>query len=574
MGILMTICKCWPSTAGTSAGTRIRFGVPLSLVVLIAFAICWRGVAAGAPVINTDRGSAQGAQEGDLTVYKGLPFAAPPVGDLRWRAPQPVKAWPGIKLLDHFSPRCMQHRMYPDNAPAEPMSEDCLYLNLWVPPHSSEKNLPVMVWIYGGGLDGGSGSTPLYAGDVLAQQGVIVVTLNYRLSVFGFLAHPELAGESATHTTGNYGLLDQLAALRWVHSNIAAFGGDPSRVTIFGQSSGSISVSALSVSPLAKGLFEYAIGESGGLFEPMNLFPNFTEKGAEQDGLAFAARAGASSMAALRRMPAEALMKVQFTPAIIIDGSVIDEPPVQAYRRARITPSAFMIGSNQDEGVIFLSGKKVTPSSFDKVLSNDFPSWLIKLTAPSPGNTPATAYAAAKDFEGDVRFQWDTWTWARMASRTGKPVYLYRFDHPTPCTQTEGCTEATRHGDEMPYVFGHDLKGSWSTEDRRLSQTMVDCWALFAKTGTCNGSGLPEWPNYRTQSAVMVIGDHPHLAPMQADFTLELVGQLYRWIGAIATHPIMAIVIVLAIVIASVWLLIMLVRTLLRRHRLRRIQMA
>jgi para-nitrobenzyl esterase len=224
--------------------------------------------------------------------------------------------------------------------------------------------------------------------------------------------------------------------------------------------------------------------------------------------------------------------------------------------------------------VIFLSGKKVAPSSFDKVLSNDFPSWLIKLTAPSPGNTPATAYAAAKDFEGDVRFRWDMWTWARMASRTGKPVYLYRFDHPTPCTPTEGCTEATRHGDEMPYVFGHDLKGSWSTEDRRLSQTMVDCWALFAKTGTCNGCGLPDWPNYSTQSAVMVIGDHPHLAPMQADSTLELLGQLYRWIGAIATHPIMAIVIALAIVIASVWLVIMLVRTLLRRRRLRRMQMA
>ncbi|HXR89850.1 MAG TPA: carboxylesterase family protein [Steroidobacteraceae bacterium] len=558
----MTICKCGPSTAGTSAGARIRFGVPLWPVVLIAFAICWCGVAAGALAINTDRGWVQGTQEGDLTVYKGLPFAAPPVGGLRWRAPQPVKAWPGVKLLDHFSPRCMQHRMYPDNAPAEPLSEDCLYLNLWVPPHSSEKKLAVMVWIYGGGLDGGSGSIPLYAGDVLAQHGVIVVTLNYRLGVFGFLAHPELARESATHTTGNYGLLDQLAALRWVHRNIAAFGGDPSRVTIFGQSSGSISLSALSVSPLTKGLFKYAIGESGGLFEPMNLLPELTEKGAEQDGLAFAARAGASSMAALRRMPAEALMKVPFTPAIIIDGSVIDEIPVQAYRRARITPLAFMIGSNQDEGVIFLSGKKVTPKTSDKVLSNDFPSWLIKLTAPSPGNTPATAYAAAKDFEGDLRFHWDMWTWARMASRTGRPVYLYRFDHPTPCTPTEGCTEATRHGDEMPYVFGHDLKGSWSTQDRRLSQTMVECWTHFAKTGTPNGCGLPDWPSYRTQSAVMVIGDHPHLAPMQADATMERLDHVYRWISAIAGHPIIATVIVLAIVIAGIWLLIMLVRSL------------
>lgn len=523
----MTICEC-PPTTRTSAGARIRFGVPPWLVVLTAFATCWGGVAAGGPVTHTDRGWVQGTREGDLTVYRGLPFAAPPVGDLRWRAPRSVKVWSGVKLLDHFSPRCMQQRMYPDNAPAEPMSEDCLYLNLWVPSHSSGKKLPVMVWIYGGGLDGGSGSTPLYAGDVLAQQGVIVVTFNYRLSVFGFLAHPELARESATHATGNYGLLDQLAALRWVHRNIAAFGGDRSRVTIFGQSSGSISISTLSVSPLAKGLFKYAIGESGGLFEPVNLFPDFTEKGAEQAGLAFGARAGASSIAALRRMPAEALMKVPFTPAIIIDGSVIDEPPVQAYRQARIMPSAFMIGSNQDEGVIFLSGKKVTPKTFDKVLSTDFPSWLIKLTAPSPGNTPATAYAAAKDFEGEIRFHWDMWTWARMASRTGRPVYLYRFDHPTPCTPTEGCAEAARHGDEMPYVFGHYLKGSWSTQDRRLSQTMVECWTLFAKTGTPNGCGLPNWPIYRTQSAVMVLGDHPHLAPMQADGTMERLDHLYR----------------------------------------------
>lgn len=528
----MTIRECRPSSARTSAGARIRLGVPPWLVVLTAFATCWCGVAAGAPAIHTDRGWVQGTQERDLTVYKGLPFAAPPVGGLRWRAPQPVKAWSGVKLLDRFSPRCMQLRMYPDNAPAEPMSEDCLYLNLWVPPHSPEKKLPVMVWIYGGGLDGGSGSTPLYAGDVLAQQGVIVITVNYRLSVFGFLAHPELVRESPTHATGNYGLLDQLAALRWVHRNIAAFGGDRSRVTIFGQSSGSISISALSVSPLAKGLFKYAIGESGGLFEPMNLFPSFTEQGAEQAGLAFAARAGASSMAALRRMSAEALIKVPFTPAIVIDGSVIDEPPVQAYRRGRIMPSAFMIGSNQDEGVIFLSGKKVTPKTFDTVLSNDFPSWLIKLTAPSPGNTPATAYAAAKDFEGEIRFHWDMWTWARVASRRGKPVYLYRFDHPTVCTPTEGCTEATRHGDEMPYVFGHYLKGSWSTQDRRLSQTMVECWTLFAKTGSPNGCGLPDWPSYRTQSAMMLLRDHPHLAPMQADATMERLDQLYRRIGA------------------------------------------
>lgn len=555
-------------------GTRIRFCINLWIVALIALAICGRGLAAIVPVVSTDRGRVQGIQEADLTVYKGLPFAGPPTGELRWRAPQPVRAWSGVKVLDHFSPRCMQHRMYPDNAPAEPASEDCLYLNLWVPPHPPARKLPVMVWIYGGGLDGGSGSTPLYAGDVLAKHGVIVVTFNYRLGVFGFFAHPELARESATHTAGNYGLLDQVAGLQWVHRNIAAFGGDPSRVTIFGQSSGSISVSALSVSPLARGLFKYAIGESGGLFEPLNLSPDLTEDGAEKDGLAFAARAGASSIAALRQLSATALMKVPFTPGIIIDGSIVDEPPIDAYRAGRITPAAFMIGSNQDEGVIFLRGKNVTPKTFHEVLSNDFPAWLIKFAAPAPGDSSAAAYAAAKAFEGDMRFHWDMWAWARTASRARKPVYLYRFNHPTPCTPAEGCIKATRHGDEMPYVFGHDLENAWSARDRKLSQTMVACWTRFAKRGSPDGCGLPDWPSYVAQSAVMVIGDHPQLAPMQPDFTMDRIDHLYRWISGVAAHPILAVVIALAILFTGIWILIVLVRNVLRRWRRSQSRMA
>jgi para-nitrobenzyl esterase len=428
----------------------------------------------------TDSGPVQGMQQGDLTVYKGLPFVAPPVGTLRWRAPQHATTWHTVKVLDHFGPNCMQEGMYPSHAPSGPVSEDCLYLNLWIPPHAQGQKLPVMVWIYGGGLANGSGSIPLYHGDVLAQRGVIVVTFNYRLGVFGFLALPGLAKESPTHTSGNYGLLDQVAALRWVHRNIAAFGGDPSRVTVFGQSSGSISISALSVSPLAKGLFHYAIGESGGLFEPMQLAGNLTAKGAQESGVAFMRRAGTASLAALRDVPAQALTKVPFTPGIILDGEVVDKPPAQAYRAGRINPSAFMIGSNHDEGVIFLKGKRVTPRNYVDVLGRDFPSWVIKVAAPSPGSTPQTAYAAAARFEGDVRFHWDMWTWARLASKAGRPVYLYQFDRPTPCLPNEGCAEATPHGAEMPYVFGHDLHHAWSRQDKTLSNLMVTCWTDFA----------------------------------------------------------------------------------------------
>jgi len=543
------------------AWTHGRIGHTLLLV----FAVCWCSTAMSA--VMTDHGLVQGIGDGNLIVYKGLPFAAPPVGELRWRAPQPVQPWQGMKLLDHFAPRCMQRGMYPENAPTEPMSEDCLYLNLWVPAHAAGEKLPVMVWIYGGGLDNGSGSTPLYAGDVLARQGVVIVTFNYRLGVFGFLAYPQLAQESPRHATGNYGLLDQVAALQWVQRNIAAFGGDPSRVTVFGQSSGSISISALSVAPLAKGLFRYAIGESGGLFEPMNLSPDLTESGAERNGVAFAQRAGASSIAALRQMPVATLLKVPYTPTIIIDGAVIAEPPADAFRQGRINPSAFLIGSNQDEGVIFLKGKHVTPQNFDKVLGRDFPSWLIKLAAPLPGKTDTSAYVAAKRFESDMRFHWDMWTWARLAMRAGKPTYLYRFDHPTPCTSEEGCATATRHGDEMAYVFGHDLAHTWTPRDRELSRLTVGCWTRFAKTGSPDNCGLPDWPSYGSDAAMMVLGNVPHFMPMRPDHTLRRLDDVYHWAKLIAPHPWAALAVALLMLCALVWIFVALVRLCLRGLR-------
>lgn len=521
------------------------------------------------PVVTIDSGAVKGIEKDGLTIYKGLPFAAPPVGALRWRAPQPVTPWRGTKVLDHFGPDCMQEGMYPPDAPAGPTSEDCLYLNLWVPPHASGEKLPVMAWIYGGGLDNGSGSIPLYHGDVLARRGVIVVTFNYRLGVFGFLALPGLAEESPTHASGNYGLLDQIAALKWIRRNIAAFGGDPSRVTIFGQSSGSIAISALSVSPLAEGLFRHAIGESGGLLEPMQLSGDLTAKGAQAAGLAFMRRADAPSLAGLRKMPATALLKVPFTPAIILDGNVVDQPPAQAYRTGRINPSAFMIGTNRDEGTIFLKGKHVTPANYSEVLGRDFPGWLVKFAAPSPGSTPRTAYAAAARFEGDVRFRWDMWTWARLAARSGKPVYLYRFDHPSPCPSDEGCTDATPHGAEMAYVFGHDPHHAWSKQDQALSNLMVACWTDFAKTGSPGGCDLPPWPAFGARPVKMLIGGHSRLAAMQPDTTLRRLDRLYRLAGIVAAHPVTTIVIAVGVVLliacGGVWLLVVPGRRLRRR---------
>ena len=256
--------------------------------VSAAMLMAWQrsATALGSPVA-TESGLVEGTDSHGVRLFAGLPFAAPPVGDLRWRAPQPPASWSGVRAADHFSPICPQHGAYPEDSPPEPSSEDCLYLNLWVPqraPDARAATLPVMVWIYGGGLMNGSASTPLYAGDQLARQGVIVVTVNYRLGALGYLALPELTAESDHHVSGNYGLLDQIAALAWVHRNIEAFGGDPARVTVFGQSSGSISISALTTSPLAAGLFQRAIGESGGLFEPLQLSAGFSRSGPESGG--------------------------------------------------------------------------------------------------------------------------------------------------------------------------------------------------------------------------------------------------------------------------------------------------
>jgi para-nitrobenzyl esterase len=311
-------------------------------------------------------------------------------------------------------------------------------------------------------------------------------------------------------------------------------------------------------------LFRYAIGESGGLFEPMQLASNLTAKGAQQDGVAFMRRADASSLAALREMPASALLKVPFTPGIILDGEVIDEPPALAYRAGRINPSAFMIGANHDEGAIFLAGKHVTPANYYTVLGRDFPSWLIRFAAPSPGQTPQTAYAAATRFEGDIRFHWDMWTWARLASKADRSVFLYEFDHPTPCSPDDGCAEATPHGAEMPYVFGHHQHQPWSRRDQALSNLMVTCWADFAKTGSPDGCGLPRWPAFGTQPLQMVIGNEPHLVAMQPDSTLRRLDKLYWLADTIVSHPAAAVVVaaitVLVIVGGMIWLLFLLGR--------------
>lgn len=442
----------------------------------------------------------QGVAADGISVFRGIPFAAPPLAELRWRAPEPPASWSGVRKADTFSPVCMQQGMYPEDAPAERASEDCLYLNVWSP--RGARKLPVMVWIYGGALRNGSASTPLYAGDRLAHHGVIVVTFNYRLGVFGFLAHPELTRESATHSSGNYGLQDQIAALTWVKRNIAAFGGDPARVTVFGQSSGAISISALMASSLAKGLFHRAIAQSGGLFEPMQILPEFALPGAEQAGLEFASHAGAADLASLRAKSADELLKVPFDSNPIVDGHVLARPPWEVFAEGQQNDVAVLVGANRDEGEYFLRGRMITAANYRSELQRGLPPFLVDMMAPRREVTSdAEAHGVVTTFNRDLRFGWDMWTWARLASRKTHNVFAYEFSRAPPPGSPHAALGAM-HGAEMPYVFDHlDLQAlSWPDADRRLASVMATYWTNFAKTGDPNGAGLPAWPAFTESS--------------------------------------------------------------------------
>ncbi|MBI1250616.1 MAG: carboxylesterase family protein [Alphaproteobacteria bacterium] len=532
---------------------RALFGLMLAAAASLA------PLAAAEPV-QTRSGFIEGVEENGVRVFKGIPFAAPPVGALRWREPTAPAAWSGVRTADQFSPICLQPGAYPDDAPPEPMSEDCLYLNIWVPAEAQTTPAPVMVWIYGGGLLNGSASTPLYAGDALARRGVIVVTFNYRLGAFGFLAHPELSAESAHGRSGNYGLLDQIAALQWVQRNIAAFGGDPSCVTVFGQSSGAISISALTASPLANGLFQRAIGQSGGLFEPLDAAPEFQLAGAEQVGASFAARLGAPSLRALRDLPASAILAQSFHPQPNIDGFVLHETPYDALAGGRGNDVDLLVGSNAEEGLYFLSGRTITAANLDSALREDFPGFIVSLTGPRAPADDRSARSAFISFESDMRFGWNMWAWAKLhAAHRGRTTYFYRFAH-SPAGQG-GAT----HGAELPYVFGHLslYEAPWTQQDEALAQTMMSYWTNFAKTGDPNGEGLPRWPAFEASNPMGLLIDHAgaHGAPVSRSASLSAIDRLYAVVRVLLKYGVVIAATAGLLVLAGlVWLIASLAR--------------
>ena len=483
-------------------------------------------------------GQVEGVASQGIVAFKGIPFAAPPVGELRWKAPQPLQAWAGVKKATAFAASCMQDTAMAKilGAPSLSVSEDCLYLNVWTPAKAPGDKLPVMVWIYGGGFSSGMTNLPTYDGTRLAEKGVVLVSISYRVGPFGFLAHPQLSRESGKGS-GNYGLLDQIAALRWVKDNIAAMGGDPSRVTIFGESAGGISVSMLTASPLAKGLFQQAISESGGSFAP----PRFANEGsqnipplkvAEASGQKFLAGLGAGDIKAARALSAEQIMKAPGAAGMggfwpVFDGDTLLGDQYELYQAGRFNDTPILIGTNSDEGALF-ARPGMTTGAFEQQVRGGYGAKADTLLAAYPHATDAAAAKAGKDIFRDSIFGWPTWTWARLQSQRGKnTAYVYYFDHRTPASP-----EGSNHGSEIAYVF-RNLGGAGGpprAEDIAVSDLLSNYWVNFAKSGDPNGPALPAWPAFsESAQQVMFIDSKAEARPVPNIEQLKAFDSYFAW---------------------------------------------
>jgi para-nitrobenzyl esterase len=484
----------------------------LSLLTLPLFVTAAR--AANPLRIKTGNGAVEGTlTNGDqVRAFKGIPFAAPPIGNLRWQPPQPAANWKGIRPAKDFGSHCIQSGSYPDMIFHDPgPSEDCLTLNVWTPANAKPGTLPVMVWIYGGGFVSGGTSENRQDGQFLAHRNVVVVSMNYRLGIFGFFAHPELTAESPHHASGNYGLLDQTAALAWVQKNIAAFGGDPSNVTIFGESAGSTSVSAQMASPLARGLFAKAIGESGGaLYGSGPTFP--PRESLEQHNAAFARSAfNTSTLADLRKLSADDILHAatakttppppRFGPDT--DGYFLPDSVPSIYAAGNQAHVPLLAGWNADEvrGQVLLAPSKTTVGSFAVSAQTEFGNDAPKFFALYPAHTNVEALISAGDLATDRFIAYSTWRWLEAQVATGKsPVFRYRLDLGSPGDKNHKAILGAFHSDDIEYVFGtldSRPEAVWRPEDRKLSDQIGAYWTNFARTGDPNGPDLPSWPTYK-----------------------------------------------------------------------------
>jgi len=483
----------------------------LTALTLSLAALALPGLAAAGPVVSTESGSVEGVEAGGkvaLQVFRGVPFAAAPVGDLRWREPQPVSPWTGTRKATEFGPRCMQQPLFSDMMfRSPPPSEDCLYLNVWTPANlarASAARLPVLVYIYGGGFMAGDGSEKRYDGAALAARGIVVVTMNYRLGAFGFFVHPELTAESPHHASGVYGLLDQVAALGWVKRNIAAFGGDPDRITIGGESAGSMAVSALMASPLSRGQIAGAIGESGAM---MQKWTPPARADIEKKGAAFAQSIGAPTLAALRAMPADALLdaqgKTQQIPFdAVIDGYFLTEPPSVTFANRAAAHVPLLVGSNSQEasGTAVFGDGAPTVAAYRAGLTRTLGDKADAIFSLYPAYSDADVLPAATALASDDFLALPTWKWFDLHRQSGAPTYYYSYTHVRPRFLNDPGSQpgwGALHSAEIEYALGNlDVNPiyAWTEADRKVSLVMSAYWANFIKTGDPNGRGVPAWP--------------------------------------------------------------------------------
>jgi len=511
-----------------------------ALIMLIAFgmlsaAYAQTGKTTRAKTVN---GTVEGLVDSNgIRSFKGVPFAQSPVGDLRWKAPQPVKDWTGVRKTYKFGPRAMQLPIYGDmNFRSDGMSEDCLYLNVWTPAKSANEKLPVLVYFYGGGSVAGDGSEPRYDGESMATKGIVAITVNYRLGVFGFLALPELSGESPYHGSGDYAYLDQNAALKWVQKNIAAFGGDPARVTIAGESAGSTSVSVQVASPLSKGLFSAAIGESGALVGSSHAVP--LDDG-EKIGVKFETDLGKNSLADLRAIPADELLQATAKAGrfpVTIDGYFLPKTPMDIYAAGEQSHVPMLAGWNSAEvGYQSLLGKdEPTMDNFKKTVEKLYGDKAQQVMDLYAAKTDEEVLHVATDLATDRFIAYNTWKWIDLHSKTsGKPVYRYLYGRPRPAMtaamgnatpglaggvvkgNASGQTNKVQpvlgasHSSEIEYALGNLYSNKvyqWDADDYKVSKTMQAFFANFIKNHDPNGPGLPKWTTLQSATPkVMVI---------------------------------------------------------------------
>lgn len=515
---------------------------PFSPISRYAFALLLGtaavAAAASAPQVKLTNGIVEGSSDASgLSIFRGIPFAAPPIGDLRWKAPQPVKNWQDVRPATRFGKSCMQRPVFGDMEFRSPgMSEDCLYLNVWTPARAPSEKLPVLVYFFGGGLIAGDGSEYRYDGASMAAKSIVSVTINYRLTVFGFLAHPELTAEAPYHASGNYGFLDQSAALKWVQANIAAFGGDPQRVTIAGQSAGSRSVTVQMLSPLSKGLFANAIMESGsmlGATQPPSLADG------ERHGLAFMQAAGASSLQQLRDMPADKLLAMTAQPAWSRFDAIADTYQVPAQNLIQYVDSGQQAHVPLLQGWVsedrtarsLLADNPPTAEGYAAAVRKAFGADADRVLALYPaGPTEAQVLEAAQTLATDAGMGYNMWRFAEgHRQSSGKPVYRFFYARPRPrflgaANQSAGTAggivtnaagaapppgpRGAVHSAEIEYALGNlatNKHYAWEPADYKLSGQVEDYFANFIKSGNPNGPGLPKWPAYTPDAGFQIM---------------------------------------------------------------------